>query len=81
MFAADPAQAQVFDFVQDEVAGRVESARQTHGMTWTVVRADPRAGYEVCDQCGQRVMAFKAVFDRRHFLCAECLAKPARQGG
>jgi len=73
VFTAEPAEAQVFDFIQDEVAARVEAARMKGGMDWTVVRADPRAGFETCDRCGRRVMAFKAVFDGQSFLCATCL--------
>jgi len=78
VFTADLTRAQVFDFVRDEVAARVESARRDLGVTWTVVRADPRAGYETCDYCGRRVMAFKAAFDGRRFLCAECQNQPDR---
>lgn len=75
VFTAQPEEAQVFDFVRDEVAALVESVRSSQGMVWTVVRADPRAGYEVCDHCGRRVMAFKAIFDGRNFWCADCFAQ------
>ena len=77
VFTPNPAQAHVFDFIQDDVAARVESARALLAEGWTVVRADPRAGFEVCDRCGRRVMAFKAVFDGRGFRCAECFGAAA----
>ena len=71
-FTPHPAEARVFDFLADQVAARIEGDCAQHGLVWTVVRADPRAGFETCDRCGRQVMAFKVVFDGRAFLCADC---------
>ena len=71
-----PAAALVLDFLADRVAERVAEAGRERGQIWTIVRADPRAGHEVCDRCGHRVMAFLAVFDGTQFLCRDCAPKP-----
>lgn len=75
-FTTDPAEARVFDYVGDCIAEQLEGLRQDRGLEWTAVPVDPRERYEVCDLCGQRVMAFKVFFDGKRYLCPECLASP-----
>ncbi len=71
----DSSKARVFDFVADHIAEQLESLRHSHGPTWVAVPVDPRERYEICDLCGQRVMAPKIFFDGRQFLCFECKGK------
>lgn len=66
------AKARVFDYVQDRIREHIEAMQATAGGTWKAVRVDSREAYEVCDQCGRRVMSFKARFDGTRFLCADC---------
>jgi hypothetical protein len=76
-FTDERAKAKVFDYVRDQVREQLELIRKTRGFVWVAVRADPREAYEVCDQCGRRVMSFKALFDGARFLCADCARREA----
>jgi len=71
------AKARVLNYVQDGVREQLDALRQTRGISWTVVRLDPREAYEICDQCGRRVMSFKALFDGSRFLCDQCTQRLA----
>ncbi len=75
---ADTSKARVFDFVADHIAEQLESLRHSHGLMWVAVPVDPRERYEVCDLCGQRVMAMRTFYDGRQFLCLDC--KEGREG-
>jgi hypothetical protein len=68
----DSTRARVFDFVGDRIAEQLQNLQRSSGATWVAVPVDPREGYEICDGCGQRLMAFKIFFDGERFLCPEC---------
>ena len=72
-FTEDRTEARVFDFVRDCIAEQLEILRQDRGIQWEAEPIDPRERYEICDQCGKRVMAFRAFFDGQCYLCPECL--------
>ena len=72
--------ARVFDYVQDRVREQLDSLRKTRGISWIAVRLDPRESYEICDQCGRRVMSFKALFNGATFLCEQCARRRAAPG-
>ena len=71
-FTEDRAKARVFDYLEDQVAERIDLVRKAHGRVWIAVKLDPREVYEFCDQCGCRMRAFRAYFDGQQFLCGDC---------
>lgn len=71
-FTEDRSKARVFDYVEDEVAEKIEMVRKVQGRVWIAVKLDPREIYEFCDRCGRRMLAAKAFFDGEQFLCGGC---------
>jgi hypothetical protein len=71
-FTDDRGKARVFDYVDDEVAEKIEMVRKVQGRVWIAVKLDPREIYEFCDQCGRRMLAAKAFFNGDQFLCEVC---------
>jgi len=71
-FTEDRSKAAVFDYLEDQVAEKIELVRKVHGRVWIAVRLDPREVYEFCDRCGRRMRAFRAYFDGQRFLCEDC---------
>jgi formylmethanofuran dehydrogenase subunit E len=80
-FTNERAKARVFDCVQDSVRERLDSMRKTRGSAFVAVRVDPREAYEICDQCGRRVMSFRALFDGARFLCDQCAQRHSAATG
>jgi len=76
-FTDDRCRARVFDYLEDQVAEKIELIRKVHGRVWIAVKLDPREVYEFCDRCGQRMRALRAYFDGHRFLCADCKAAGA----
>lgn len=71
-FTDDRTRAKVFDYVGDRVAEQIELVRRAHGRVWIAVKLDPMEVYEFCDRCGCRMRAFRAYYDGKQFLCADC---------
>lgn len=71
-FTEDRAKARVFDYLEDQVAERIELIRKSQGRVWIAVKLDPREVYEFCDRCGRRMRALKTFFDGQQFLCGDC---------
>ena len=71
-FTDDRKRARIFDYLEDQVADKIELVRKAHGRVWIAVKLDPREVYEFCDRCGRRMRAYKAFFDGQQFLCADC---------
>ena len=71
-FTEDRIRAKVFDYDGDHVADQLKIVRRVYGSVWIAVKLDPSEAYEFCDRCGSRVMAIKAYFDGRQFLCRQC---------
>ncbi len=71
-FTDDRSSARVFDYVQDRVADQIELVRRAHGTIWAAIKLDLREAYEFCDRCGCRMLAYRAFFDGKQFLCADC---------
>ncbi|HVM51510.1 MAG TPA: hypothetical protein VMU04_25990 [Candidatus Acidoferrum sp.] len=71
-FTDDRTRAKVFDFVGDRVAEQIELVRRVHGRVWIAVKLDPLEIYEFCDRCGCRMRSFRAYYDGKQFLCADC---------
>jgi hypothetical protein len=73
-FTEERSRARVFDYFGDHVAEQIKLVRRAYGTVWIAVRLDPREAYEFCDRCGTRMMAFRAFFDGKEFLCPDCRA-------
>ncbi len=73
-FTEDRTRARVFDYARDRVAEQIALVRKAHGTVWAAIKLDPREAYEFCDRCGSRMLAFRAFFDGKLFLCAHCAA-------
>ena len=71
-FTEDRSKATIFDYVEDQVADKIELVRKVRGRVWIAVKLDPREVYEFCDVCGRRTRAFRMYFDGQRFLCADC---------
>lgn len=71
-FTEDRTRARVFDYHADHVAEQLDLVRNAYGSVWVVMRLDPREAYEFCDRCGARMLARRAYFNGKEFLCAEC---------
>ena len=71
-FTDDRTRARVFDYMGDRVAEQIELVRRAHGRVWIAVKLDPMEVYEFCDRCGCRMRAYRAYYDGRQFLCADC---------
>ena len=71
-FTEDRAKARVFDYLEDQVAERIELIRKSQGRVWIAIKLDPREVYEFCDRCGRRMRALKTFFDGQQFLCGDC---------
>ncbi|HEY5911308.1 MAG TPA: hypothetical protein VJA21_11965 [Verrucomicrobiae bacterium] len=65
-------QARVFDYIADRIPEQLEKLEQGHGISLAVLPLDPRARFETCDRCGERMMAFRIYFDGKEYLCPEC---------
>jgi hypothetical protein len=77
-FTDDRGKARVFDYLEDEVAEKIELVRKFHGRVWIAVKLDPREIYEFCDRCGRRLLSAHAFFDGQQFLCRACRKNPGR---
>ena len=71
-FTDDRKRARIFDYLEDHVADKIELVRKAHGRVWIAVKLDPREVYEFCDRCGRRMLASRAYFDGKRFLCGDC---------
>ncbi len=71
-FTEERTKARVFDYVKDRVAEQIDLVRRAHGTTWAAIELDPLEAYEFCDRCGCRMMAFRAFFDGKRFVCSDC---------
>jgi hypothetical protein len=71
-FTEDRSRARVFDYLKDRVAEQIELVRRAHGRVWIAVKLDPLETYEFCDRCGCRMVAPRAFFDGKQFLCPDC---------
>jgi hypothetical protein len=72
-------QARIFDYVADRIPEQLALLERDHGLILDVVPIDPRERYETCDHCGKQVMAFRAYFNGREYLCPECRKTEPRQ--
>ncbi len=71
-FTSDRTRARVFDYIGDRVAEQIELVRRAYGRVWIAVKLDALEVYEFCDRCGCRMRAFRAFYDGKQFLCADC---------
>ncbi len=76
-FTEDRSRARVFDYTADHVLEQIHLVRNAYGMVWVAVRLDPSEAYEFCDRCGSRMLAVRAFFDGKEFLCATCRRQEA----
>lgn len=71
-FTEDVGNARVFDFIGDRIGEQLRSLWENHGLLLRAAPVDPGERYELCDQCGRRMMAFRVFFDGASYLCPEC---------
>jgi len=80
-FTEDPQNARIFDYIGDRIPEQLEALETRHGLILTAVAVDPRERYETCDQCGVRIMSFRAYFDGTQYLCPDCREKSEGRDG
>jgi hypothetical protein len=71
-FTDERSRARVFDYHADHVLEQIQLVRNAYGVIWVAVRLDPREAFEFCDRCGSRMVAMRAFFNGKEFLCKAC---------